>query len=123
KLEEVYGVVLRAQERSLRAIRPGVQAQAVDAEARAAIAEAGFGQFFWHGLGHGLGVQVHEAPALRPNSETLLQAGMVMTVQPGVYLPGWGGVRIEDDVLITPDGCEVLTHVPKDLGSIAVLDG
>jgi Xaa-Pro aminopeptidase len=118
KLEEVYTVVLRAQERALRSIRPGAKAHDVDAEARAVIAQAGFGDFFGHGLGHGLGLQVHEAPALRQNSETILQAGMVVTVEPGIYLPGWGGVRIEDDVLITPDGCEVLTSVPKDLRSI-----
>src|SRR5262249_42607332 len=115
KLEEVYRVVLTAQERAVRSIRPGVRAHEVDAEARSVIAQAGFGDFFGHGLGHGLGLQVHEAPALRPNSEAVLQPGMVTTVEPGIYLPGWGGVRIEDDVLVTPDGCEVLTRVPKDL--------
>jgi Xaa-Pro aminopeptidase len=115
KLEEVYRVVLTAQERAVRSIRPGVRAHEVDAEARSVIAEAGFGDFFGHGLGHGLGLQVHEAPALRPNSEAVLQPGMVTTVEPGIYLPGWGGVRIEDDVLVTPDGCEVLTSVTKDL--------
>ena len=115
KLEEVYQVVLTAQQRAIQLIRPGARAQDIDAEARSVIAQAGFGDFFGHGLGHGLGLQVHEAPALRPNSETLLQPGMVMTVEPGIYLPGWGGVRIEDDVLVTPDGCEVLTRVAKDL--------
>jgi Xaa-Pro aminopeptidase len=118
KLEEVYAVVLRAQERALQAIRPGVAAQEVDAAARSAIAEAGYGDYFGHGLGHGLGLEVHEGPAVRPNSETVLEAGMVFTVEPGVYLPGWGGVRIEDDVLVTPDGCEVLTHVPRELGAM-----
>jgi Xaa-Pro aminopeptidase len=118
KLEEVYGVVLRAQEAALRAIRPGVTAQAIDAAARSVIAEAGFGDNFGHGLGHGLGLQVHEGPAVRPQSATLLEAGMVFTVEPGVYLPDWGGVRIEDDVLVTPDGCEVLTHVPRDLSAM-----
>jgi Xaa-Pro aminopeptidase len=114
KLEQIYAVVLRAQQRALAAIRPGVRARDVDAEARAVIGEAGFGQFFGHGLGHGLGLQIHEAPAIRQNSEAVLQTGMVFTVEPGIYLPGWGGVRIEDDVLVTPDGCEVLTHVPKE---------
>jgi Xaa-Pro aminopeptidase len=114
KLEHVYGVVLQAQKKALAAIRPGVRARDVDAEARAVIEEAGFGQFFGHGLGHGLGLQIHEAPTVRQNSEAVLQAGMVFTVEPGIYLPGWGGIRIEDDVLVTPDGCDVLTHVPKE---------
>jgi Xaa-Pro aminopeptidase len=115
KLEAVYAVVMRAQEQALRAVRPGALARAVDAEARAVIVEAGFGDFFGHGLGHGIGLQVHEAPAVRPNSDAVLQAGMVITIEPGIYLPGWGGVRIEDDVLVTPDGCEVLTSVPREL--------
>src|SRR5207302_7121748 len=117
RLEEVHAVVLRAQQRALRCVRPGVKAEEVDAAARAEIADAGFGDYFGHGLGHGLGLQVHEAPALRPRSQTVLQAGMVVTVEPGIYLPGWGGIRIEDDVLVTPDGCEVLTSVAKDLES------
>ena len=101
-----------------RGIRPGVKGGEVDALARGVIADAGFGDFFGHGLGHGLGLQVHEAPSLRPNSDVVLQTGMVVTVEPGIYLPGWGGVRIEDDVLVTPDGCEVLTSVPTDLQSL-----
>src|SRR5262249_36301676 len=115
KLEEVYTVVMKARERALHAIRPGVEARSVDAEARTVIAEAGFGDFFGHGLGHGLGLQVHEAPAVRPNSNDVLQPGMVITVEPGIYLPGWGGVRIEDDILVTPDGYELLTSVKRDL--------
>lgn len=120
KLEKVYGVVLKAQERAIRAIRPGVKARDVDAEARSFLAREGYGAHFGHGLGHGIGLQVHEAPALRPTSDVVLEAGMVITVEPGVYLRGWGGVRIEDDVLITPEGCEVLTSVPKD--QVPVLD-
>jgi Xaa-Pro aminopeptidase len=115
KLEVVYAVVLRAQERALQAIRPGVTGQAIDAVARGVIAEAGHGDHFGHGLGHGIGLEVHEAPAVRPGSEAVLEAGMVITVEPGIYLPGWGGVRIEDDVLVTPDGCEVLTTLTRDL--------
>jgi Xaa-Pro aminopeptidase len=117
KLEEVYAVVLRAQERALRTIRPGVKANEVDAAARAVIAEAGYGDFFNHGLGHGLGLQVHEAPAVRPNSDVPLLPGMVVTVEPGIYIPKWGGIRIEDDVLVTSEGYEVLTTLPKDLQS------
>ncbi|MBV8233245.1 MAG: M24 family metallopeptidase, partial [Planctomycetaceae bacterium] len=88
--------------------------------ARSVIEEAGFGRFFDHGLGHGLGMEVHEAPRLRRNSAERLQPGMVVTVEPGIYLPDWGGIRIEDDVLVTPDGAEVLTHVPKSLDSVRV---
>jgi Xaa-Pro aminopeptidase len=117
-LEDVHDVVLRAQEAAIRAVRPGVAAQEVDVAARRVIAEAGYGEHFGHGLGHGVGLEIHEAPFLRPNSPVTVQAGMVFTIEPGVYLPGWGGVRIEDDVLVTPDGCEVLTRVPRDLGSL-----
>jgi Xaa-Pro aminopeptidase len=122
RLEQVYAVVRQAQQRALGCLRPGVKAQDVDAAARSTIAEAGFGDYFGHGLGHGIGLQVHEAPALRPNSEVVLQPGMVVTVEPGIYLPGWGGVRIEDDVLVTPDGCEVLTSVPRELEAMRIED-
>jgi Xaa-Pro aminopeptidase len=115
KLDHIYAVVLQAQRQALDKIRPGVKGHEVDAEARSVITDAGFGDFFGHGLGHGLGLQVHEDPGLRPNSAAVLEAGMVVTVEPGIYLPGWGGVRIEDDVLVTPAGSEVLTSVPKEL--------
>jgi Xaa-Pro aminopeptidase len=121
KFEEVYRTVLAAQERAIAAIRPGVKAREVDAEARSVIEEAGFGRFFNHGLGHGLGLDVHESPWLRKDSETLLQPCMVITVEPGIYLPDWGGIRIEDDVLVTPDGREVLTHLPRSLDSVQVV--
>ena len=118
RLEEVHAVVLRAQERAIRAVRPGVKAEDVDTAARAEIADAGFGDYFGHGLGHGIGLQVHEAPALRPRSQTVLEPGMVFTIEPGIYLPGWGGVRIEDDVLVTPDGYEMMTSVNRELTTI-----
>src|SRR5439155_25023840 len=98
-----------------RAGRAGAQASDGDAAARSVITEAGYGPQFSHGLGHGLGLQVHEAPSLRANSTDVLQAGMVMTIEPGIYLPGWGGVRLEDDVLVTEDGCEILTSVSREL--------
>ncbi len=117
KLAQVYEVVLEAQRRAIAAVRPGAIASDVDAAARSYIAEAGYGPYFSHGLGHGLGLQVHEAPALRATSKTVLQPGMVVTIEPGIYLPGWGGVRIEDDILVTDGGAEVLTSCPKDFAS------
>jgi Xaa-Pro aminopeptidase len=120
RLEEIHGVVLRARAEALRVLRPGVKAAEVDAAARSAIASAGHGDHFTHGLGHGIGLQIHEVPFFKPGNETVVRAGMVVTIEPGVYLPGWGGVRIEDDVLVTPDGCEVLTSIPRDLESLSV---
>ncbi len=118
KFEKVYRSVLAAQERARATVRPGVKAGDVDAEARAVIEEAGFGRFFDHGLGHGVGMEIHEAPWLRKGSDMVLRPGMVLTLEPGIYLPGWGGVRIEDDVLVTADGCEVLSRVPRSLDSV-----
>ncbi len=115
KLDSVYGLVLRAQREAIAKIRPGVRGQDVDSAARAVFQDAGFAKNFGHGLGHGIGLQVHEGPSLRPNSTSILQPGMVVTVEPGLYFPEWGGVRIEDDVVVTPDGCEVLSSVPKEL--------
>lgn len=115
KLQKVYGVVLRAQLAAIKAIRPGVACEAIDSVARKIIAKAGFGKQFGHGLGHGTGLDIHEAPRLAQGQSTLLKAGMIVTVEPGIYLPGWGGVRIEDDVLVTRSGREVLTSVPKQL--------
>jgi Xaa-Pro aminopeptidase len=115
KFAEVYRAVLAAQQAAINMIRPGAVGQDIDAEARRVLDRAGLGAYFNHGLGHGLGLEVHEAPALRPGSTTALAPGMIVTVEPGVYLPEWGGVRIEDDVLVTPDGHEVLTRAPKEL--------
>jgi len=118
EFERIYQIVLAAQERAIAAIRPGVAAQDIDAEARKSIEEAGFGDFFGHGLGHGLGIEIHEMPRLRQQSNTLLQPGMVVTVEPGIYLPQWGGIRLEDDVLVTDDGREVLSSIPRGLDSV-----
>jgi Xaa-Pro aminopeptidase len=120
EFEKIYQIVLTAQGRAIAAIRPGAKAHDVDAEARSLIEQAGFGRFFDHGLGHGLGMDIHEGPRLRKESETILQPGMIVTVEPGIYLPGWGGIRIEDDVLVTPEGCEVLTRLPRDLDSVCL---
>jgi len=116
RFREVYQIVLTAQQCAIEAIRPGVKACDVDAAARSYISDKGFGAEFGHGLGHGVGLQIHEAPQMRPESTVILQAGMVVTVEPGVYLQGWGGVRIEDMVLVTENGAEILTSIPKTLG-------
>ena len=115
KLEEVYGLVLKAQLAGIAAIRPGATCHQVDEAARSIIAKAGHDKHFGHGLGHGIGLQIHEAPRLSRNQNVELRPGMVVTVEPGIYLPGWGGVRIEDDILVTAKGHEVLTDVPKQL--------
>jgi Xaa-Pro aminopeptidase len=120
KLERIYEVVLKAQEQAIAAIRPGALMSEVDDAARSVISEAGFGKRFGHGLGHGFGLEIHEAPRLAANVQRPLKAGMVVTVEPGIYLPNWGGVRLEDDVLVTRDGHEVLSHLPKDLASCVV---
>jgi Xaa-Pro aminopeptidase len=113
KLERIYRVVLSAQEQAIAAIRPGRTCHDVDLVARTAISNAGFGKNFGHGLGHGIGLEIHEAPRLAAKATLKLEPGMVVTVEPGIYLPGWGGVRIEDDVLVTKGGCQVLTTVAK----------
>jgi len=113
KLERVYRVVLAAQEQAIAAIRPRISAHDVDRVARDIISKEGFGRQFGHGLGHGLGLDIHEAPRLAANQHVELEPGMVITVEPGIYLPGWGGVRIEDDVLVTKDGYEMLSSLPK----------
>jgi Xaa-Pro aminopeptidase len=118
QLETIYAVVAGAQRAAIAAVRPGVLAKEVDSAARNVIAQAGYGDYFGHGLGHGIGLDIHEGPAVRPNSETPLEVGMVFTIEPGIYVPGWGGVRLEDDVLVTPDGCEVLTRVPRELDAL-----
>ena len=106
---EVYQTVRDAQEAALRFIRPGVKASQVDQVARDFIARRGYGKYFGHSLGHGVGRGVHEEPTLSFRDETILEPGMVVTVEPGIYIPDWGGVRIEDLVLVTPSGAEVLT--------------
>jgi Xaa-Pro aminopeptidase len=114
-LAEAYDLVLRAQLAALEAVRPGVTGVDADAAARDVIEAAGHGGHFQHGTGHGVGLQIHEAPRLSPTSTATLEQGMIVTVEPGVYLPGRGGVRIEDLVVVTADGCERLTGYPKEL--------
>jgi Xaa-Pro aminopeptidase len=114
-LAAVHALVLRAQEAALAAVRPGPEGREVDAVARDIIEQAGHGEHFGHGLGHGVGMEVHEAPRLARTAEARLRAGNVVTVEPGVYLPGRGGARIEDLVVVTEDGHEVLSGTPKEL--------
>jgi Xaa-Pro aminopeptidase len=119
KQREVYSVVLDANRSAIAAIRPGLEGKAVDEVARQLITQRGYGQNFGHGLGHGLGLLVHDHLAYSTTSTVKLEAGMVTTIEPGVYIDGWGGVRVEDDVLITEVGCEVLTRAPKELIEVA----
>ena len=116
---EVYELVLRAQEQSLAAVRAGADGKAVDAVSREIIGDAGHGDHYGHGLGHGVGLEVHEGPRLSPLSEDTLKEREVVTVEPGVYVPDRYGVRIEDLVVVTGDGCEVLSGFPKSLTTIA----
>jgi Xaa-Pro aminopeptidase len=120
EFETAYAAVLEAQSRAIAAIRPGVEARAIDDAARSVIGDAGFGPNFNHSVGHGIGRDVHEAPILRHVTKTLLEPGMVLTIEPGVYFPEWGGIRIEDDVLVTESGCEVLSTLPRSLDSMAI---
>jgi Xaa-Pro aminopeptidase len=114
RLKAIYQVVKDAQARALDRIRPGVAAVAVDRAARGHIEKAGYGRCFGHGTGHGVGLDVHEAPAVSPGSKDVLEEGMVLAIEPGIYLPGVGGARIEDMALVVMDGCEILTGSTRE---------
>jgi Xaa-Pro aminopeptidase len=114
-LRELYDVGLRAQLAALEAVRPGVSGYDADAAGRDLIVAAGHGERFGHALGHGVGLEIHETPRLAVTSDAILEPGMVVTVEPGIYMPGLGGARIEDLVVVTADGCERLTPFPKEL--------
>lgn len=120
RILEIYKITLEAQLTGIDAIRPGARMCDVDAVARSHIKRAGYGRYFGHGLGHGLGLEVHEAPSLSWRSTAELEPGMVVTVEPGIYLPGVGGVRIEDDVLVTERGCRVLSGLTKDPNALTL---
>ncbi|HOT36522.1 MAG TPA: aminopeptidase P family protein [Candidatus Latescibacteria bacterium] len=115
KLQKVYGIVLEAQMRAVAAVRPGLSCVELDSVARSYIQEQGFGEAFGHSLGHGVGLRVHDGPSISWRSQETLAEGMVITIEPGIYLTGWGGVRIEDLAVVTDKGCRVLCSTPKEL--------
>lgn len=119
RLEEIHAVCLEAQVAALDAAAPGMTGAELDAVARASIVAAGYGEHFGHGLGHGVGLVIHERPGVRPESSDALEAGMAITIEPGIYLEGEGGVRIEDLVVLQEGGREVLSHTPKELRIVA----
>jgi Xaa-Pro aminopeptidase len=114
KKKEVYVVVKEALDRAIEAAKPGVPCKEIDRVARSFIGDSGFGKYFSHGTGHGVGLDVHEAPRISMQSEHILQKGMTVTIEPGIYIPGQWGVRIEDMFLVKEQGCEALTRMPKD---------
>ncbi len=118
RLIDAYAAVKGANEAGRKAAGPGVPCQEVDRAARGVIEKAGFGEYFIHRTGHGLGMEAHEGPYMREGNTQLLEPGHVFTVEPGIYLPGVGGIRIEDDVLVTADGAESLTTYPRELTSL-----
>jgi Xaa-Pro aminopeptidase len=111
----MYRAVLEAQQAAISAVRPGITAQQVDRVARKVLKEHGLAKEFVHSTGHGLGLEIHEPPRLGKNDKTTLAAGMVITIEPGAYVEGTGGVRIEDTVVVTNNGCEVLTPTSKEM--------
>lgn len=114
KLRQIFDIVLEAHDSAISAVRPGLAIADLDAVARDYITEKGYGEYFGHGLGHGVGLEIHEYPGISSRSDQILTAGMVITVEPGIYIPGTGGVRIEDTVVVTAEGCEILTSIPKN---------
>ncbi len=115
QIKEIYGIVREAKQKGVQAVREGLPVQALDMIVRGFIEDKGYGDYFRHGTGHGVGVAVHEPPAVTVNGEGLLEENMIITIEPGIYLPNVGGVRLEDMVLVTTNGGEVLTKLRKDL--------
>jgi Xaa-Pro aminopeptidase len=113
--KEIYSIVRDAHDKALEAVKPGISLKDLDGIARRYIEGKGYGNYFGHGLGHGVGLEVHEKPTVSFRSEQTAGEGMVFTIEPGIYIPDWGGVRIEDTVVVTQDGCRLLTSVPKEL--------
>lgn len=121
KQREIYDAVLKAQRLGVSLVRPGVSGREVDKAVRQLFRQAGYDRYFGHGLGHSVGLEIHEEPRLSPSSACeALAENMLVTVEPGIYIPGWGGVRIEDTVAVNSDGCEILTHSPKELIELCI---
>jgi Xaa-Pro aminopeptidase len=112
---EIHDIVRQAHDRAIAAVRPGISCRDLDAVARDYIRQRGYDSYFGHGLGHGVGLEIHEKPVLSPRSDAIVEEGMVFTIEPGIYVPGFGGVRIEDTVAVTSEGCVILTQASKDL--------
>jgi Xaa-Pro aminopeptidase len=121
--KEIHALVLAAHDAGIAAVRAGTTTGTVDAAARQLIDAAGMGELFFHRIGHGLGLEAHEDPSVDPGSATVLEAGMVFTIEPGIYIPGWGGVRIEDDVVVERAGCRLLTKADHSLRVLTVSAG
>jgi Xaa-Pro dipeptidase len=113
-MKEVYETVLKANRAAIKKVKPGVSLSEIDKAARSVIEDAGYGSYFIHRTGHGIGSSVHEPYPVSSESQVICQEGMIFSIEPGIYLPGVGGIRIEDLVLVTKDGVEVLNTYPKD---------
>ena len=121
KQRKIYDLVLRGQRLGVSLVKPGASGKAVDGAVRQLFKQAGYDKYFGHGLGHSVGLEIHEEPRLSPSSTCeALEENMLVTVEPGIYIPDWGGVRIEDTVAVTREGCEILTHSPKELIELCV---
>jgi Xaa-Pro aminopeptidase len=112
---KIHAVVREAHDRAIAAVKPGIRCRDLDEVARSYIRQQGYGDYFGHGLGHGVGLDIHEKPVISPRGDAVVEEGMVFTIEPGIYIPDFGGVRIEDTVAVTADGCVVLTQAPKEL--------
>lgn len=115
RAREIYAIAKEAHDRAIAAVRPGLACRDLDAVARDYIHACGYGEYFGHGLGHGVGLEIHEKPTISPRSDMIIEEGMVFTIEPGIYIPGFGGVRIEDTLVVLANGCRLLTQVPKEL--------
>ncbi|MFH1904178.1 MAG: aminopeptidase P family protein [bacterium] len=115
KQKKIYNIVLEAQKIAIQSIRPGIKASCIDKAARDYIADKGYSKYFGHSTGHGVGLDIHELPAVSARSNEVLQPGMVFTIEPGIYIPEWGGIRIEDMVQVTDDGYKIITKSSKEM--------